>query len=154
LAPIPERERGDLISAYHRRLTGTDANAKRICAQAWTCWEMSTCKLIIDKEKQADADDDFWAEAFARIESHYFVNGGFFDYDGQIIKEATKIQHIPGIIVQGRYDMVCPMKSAWDLHQVWTNSQLKVIQDAGHSFSEIGILSELVKATDYFKHLA
>jgi len=153
VAPIPVVERGDLMSAYHRRLTGDNVEEKRKCAAAWTLWEMTTCKLIVSKEQQLKASEDAFSEAFARIESHYFVHGGFFDYDGQIIAEASRLKSIPGVIVQGRYDMVCPLKTAWDLHKAWPNAELNIIDNAGHSVSEPGITAGLVNACDKFRNL-
>mmetsp|Transcript_29616 Transcript_29616/g.32992 ORF Transcript_29616/g.32992 Transcript_29616/m.32992 type:complete len:322 (+) Transcript_29616:28-993(+) len=154
IAPVPEVERHDLISAYHRRLFCDDKATREKFATAWSVWEMATSRLYVDPEyiKRA-ADNIKFAVAFARIENHYFVNGGFFDYDGQLIKEATKLGDLPGTIVQGRYDMVCPMKSAWELCKVWKTADLKIIADSGHSAKEPGIISELVKATDKYRDL-
>lgn len=108
LEPIPKAERGDLMSAYHRRLTGSDAEARKKCAEAWTLWEMATSRLYLDPDLLSRGVEI--ADAFARIECHYFVNAGWFEYDGQLIEEATKIAHIPTVIVQGRYDVVCVTK--------------------------------------------
>jgi len=148
LEPIPVVERGDLMSAYHRRLTGDNAEVRKKCAEAWTLWEMGTSRLFVDPDLLARGVNI--ADAFARIECHYFVNGGFFEYEGQLIEEATKISHIPTVIVQGRYDVVCPAVSAWDLHKKMPKSELKIIPDAGHSAKEPGIVDELIKATDKF----
>jgi len=153
LAAIPEVERGDLMSAYHRRLTGNDENEKIKCARAWTKWEMATSRLYVDPNYVAKAEEDQFSIAFARIECHYFVNGGFFTTDGQLIKEANKIANIPGVIVQGRYDMVCPAFTAWDLKKVWPKSELIIVPDAGHSMKEPGILSNLIEACDKYKDL-
>jgi len=153
VAPIPEPERFDLMSAYHRRLTGPDEDLKAHCAKSWTTWEMATSRLYIDPEYIKRGADDEFAVAFARIEAHYFVNAGFFKYDGQLIREADKIAHIPGVIVQGRYDVVCPALTAWDLHKAWPKAELHIIPDAGHSMKEEGILSELVKACDKYADL-
>jgi len=150
LEPIPVVERFDMMSAYYRRLTGPDLEVRKKCATTWTVWELSTSKLFFDPE-YIKADD--MADAFARIECHYFVNGGFFEYDGQLIAEASKLNHIPGITVQGRYDVVCPARSAWDLHKQWKGGELIIVPDAGHSCAEVGIISELVKATDKFKKI-
>eukprot|EP01126_Amoeba_proteus_P032401 TRINITY_DN315_c0_g2_i2.p2 TRINITY_DN315_c0_g2~~TRINITY_DN315_c0_g2_i2.p2 ORF type:complete len:142 (-),score=31.81 TRINITY_DN315_c0_g2_i2:269-694(-) len=136
------------MSAYHRRLTGPDPEVRMRCAMAWTIWELSTSRLYVDPEYIKKAD--VMAEAFARIECHYFVNGGFFQYDGQLIAEAHRLNDIPGTIVQGRYDVVCPAKTAWELHKSWSNSELFIIPDAGHSCVEPGIISELVKAAEKF----
>jgi len=152
LEPIPEVERGDLMSAYHRRLTGTNEEEKKKAARAWTKWEMATSRLYVDPNYIAKAEEDEFSVAFARIECHYFVNGGFFKYDGQLIQEANKIAHIPGVIVQGRYDMVCPAFTAWDLSKNWPNAELLIVPDAGHSMKEPGILSHLVEACDKFKN--
>jgi len=151
LEPIPIVERGDLMSAYHRRLTGPNMDVRKHCAYTWTVWELSTSKLYFDPDYLSNAEN--MCDAFARIEAHYFVNGGFFEYDGQIIEESPKLNSIPGIIVQGRYDLVCPAKSAWDLHKKWTTSKLVMVPDAGHSCAEKGILTELVKATDAYRTL-
>jgi proline iminopeptidase len=154
LAPIPEVERGHLMSAYWRRLNGTDEKVKLQCAIAWTAWEMRTGRLLEDpKAVQKAREDHKFALAFARIECHYFVNGGFFEKDGQLINNVGLIKDIPAVIVQGRYDVVCPMITAWDLHKAWPGSELKVIQDAGHSAKEPGIVSELVKAVEKYKDL-
>jgi len=153
IAAIPEVERGDLMSAYHRRLTGTNEEEKIKCARAWTRWEMATSRLFVDPNYLAKAEEDQFSLAFARIESHYFVNGGFFKSDGQLIKDAHKLADIPGTIVQGRYDMVCPAISAWDLHKHWPKGELTIVPDAGHSMKEPGILSGLVEACEKYKKL-
>jgi len=153
LAAIPPAERGDLMSAFHRRVTGTNKEEQLKAARAWTTWEMATSRLFVDPETLAKAEEDDFALTFARIESHYFVNAGFFKTDGQLLDEAHKLEHIPGTIVQGRYDMVCPFTSAWELHKVWPKAQLAIVHDAGHSAKEPGIISELVQATDRYKDL-
>jgi len=152
IEPIPVVERFDLMSAYHRRLTGTDPDVKLKCARAWSVWEMTTSKLYVSPDYiKLAAEDDIFSLAFARIEAHYFVNGGFLKEDGEILHNAGKLKGIPGVIVQGRYDVVCPMTTAWELHKVWPESELVVVPDAGHSCTEPGITSELVKAADKFK---
>lgn len=150
LAPIPLEERDDLVSAYYARLTHTDANIRQEAARAWSIWEASTSKLLPDPDLINRFGDDTFAEAFARIECHYFINSGFFEPDDQLLRNVHKIQHLPGVIVQGRYDVVCPMTSAWELHQVWPKAELLVVPDAGHSATETGICSALVAATDHF----
>ena len=150
LAPIPEVERGDLMSAYHRRLTGDDATVRAAAARAWSIWEGSTSRLHVDPTYIERFGEDRFAEAFARIESHYFVHGGWFRTDTQLLDDAARIAHIPGVIVQGRYDVVCPMASAWALHARWPSSQLVVVPDAGHSIKEPGIVDALLDATDAF----
>jgi proline iminopeptidase len=150
LRPIPAVERGDLMSAYHRRLTSDDAAVRAEAARAWSIWEGSTSRLHVDPDYIARFGEDRFAEAFARIESHYFVHGGFFRSDGQLLDDAHRLADIPGVIVQGRYDVVCPMASAWELHRRWPASKLIVVPDAGHSIKEPGIVSALVEATDMF----
>jgi proline iminopeptidase len=150
LEPIPEVERGDLMSAYHRRLTSDDPEIRLRAARAWSVWEGSTSKLRTDPKLVERFAGDRFAEAFARIECHYFVNGAFLRSDTQLLDDATRIAHLPGVIVQGRYDVVCPARSAWDLHRRWPRAELRLIGDAGHSISEPGIVDALVQATDDF----
>ncbi len=150
LAPIPESEQGDLISAYYQRLTSSDRPTRQAAARAWSVWEASTSKLIPDDDLVQRFGDDSFADAFARIECHYFVNGGFFTTADHLLKHIDKIRHIPGVIVQGRYDVVCPMTSAWELHRAWPEAKLEIISTAGHSATEPGITSALVEATDRF----
>lgn len=148
LEQIPEAERGDMMRAYYKRLTGADSGEKLRCAKAWSKWECATAKLYVDPANVARAGESDWALAFARIECHYFVNGGFFRYDGQLIEEADKIRHIPTTIVQGRYDLVCPMRTCWDLHKKFPEADVIIVDDNGHSSSEPGIQRELVSACD------
>ena len=150
LAAIPLAERGDLISAYYRRLTAPDKAVQLAAAKAWSVWEGSTSFLKTDPAYVALTESPEFALAFARIEAHYFVHGGFFERDDQLLANIDKIRHIPCVIVQGRYDVVCPMRSAWDLHRAWPQAQLLVIDDAGHSAMEPGITSALVAATNRF----
>jgi proline iminopeptidase len=150
LASIPEVERGDLMSAYHRRLTSEDAKIRTDAARAWSVWEGATSFLWQDKSHIESSAEDEFALAFARIECHYFVNGGFFEHDDQLLRNVDRIRNIPAVIVQGRYDVVCPLRSAWDLHRAWPEAELHIVQDAGHSAFEPGILHELVEATDRF----
>ncbi|GAA0263600.1 prolyl aminopeptidase [Rhodanobacter caeni] len=150
LGAIPEVERGDLMSAYHRRLTSADAGTRVAAARAWSVWEGATSFLWQDASHiQSSGEDDF-ALAFARIECHYFVHGGFFEHDDQLLRNVDRIRHIPAVIVQGRYDVVCPLQSAWDLHRAWPEADLRIVQDAGHSAFEPGNLHELIEATDRF----
>jgi proline iminopeptidase len=151
LAPIPEEERGDLVPAYHKRLTGSDENQRLEAAKAWSKWEGGTSKLRPSEEMVSSFDDAKHALEFARIENHYFMNNAFFESDNFLLANAEKIRKIPGIIVHGRYDMVCPVKNAWDLHRAWPESQLHIIGDAGHSAWEPGIQSALLEATEAFK---
>ncbi len=150
LRPIPEAERGDLMSAYHARLTHRDPKVRQAAARAWSVWEGSTSFLHVDENHIAHAAADDFSIAFARIECHYFMNGGFFEQEDQLLRDVDKIRHIPAVIVQGRYDVVCPMTSAWDLHRAWPEATLTVVPDAGHSALEPGITHELILATDRF----
>lgn len=150
LAPIPAHERGDLISAYHRRLTGDDRETRLEAARAWSVWEASTSKLIQDRGLMNVFGEGQFADAFARIECHYVVNRGFLEREEQLLENIERIRTIPGVIVQGRYDVVCPMTSAWELHRAWPEAEFVVVPDAGHSMSEPGIRSALVEATDRF----
>ncbi|ABK90583.1 prolyl aminopeptidase [Francisella tularensis subsp. novicida] len=149
IEPIPVEQRKDFISAYYSILTGDDEELKQKAAIAWSVWEASTSKLFVDKKSIDRYGEDKFSLAFARIECHYFKNKLFIE-EAQLLKEADKIKDIPGVIVQGRYDMVCPAVSAWDLHKVWSKAELDIIADAGHSISEPGILEALVRATDKF----
>ncbi len=140
-------ERHDLITAYYQRLTHEDVEIRRAAAKEWTRWEMATSRLFPDPEYLDKAEDLDFAVAFARIECHYFINGIFVE-DGHILNNVEKIKHIPTTIVQGRYDMVCPTVSAWELHKALPESKLIIVPDAGHSMGETSIARELVNATD------
>jgi proline iminopeptidase len=150
VAPIPESERSDMMRAYYQRVTSADPATVGRAARAWSVWEGATSFLRTNPQYVAKFGEDAYAAAFARIECHYFVNGGFFRTDNQLIEEVGRIRHIPAVIVQGRYDVVCPMKSAWDLHRAWPEADLRITPDAGHSAFEPGNLRELVSATDRF----
>ena len=150
LAAIPRREHGDLLRAYYKRLTSRDAKTRRAAARAWSVWEGSTSRLVSDPALIKKFTGGRFAAAFARIEAHYFVNGGFFRRDDQLLREVGRIRHIPSVIVQGRYDVVCPMRSAWDLHRAWPEAELVVVPDAGHSMGESGIRSALIAHTHRF----
>ncbi|MGH9944548.1 MAG: prolyl aminopeptidase [Pyrinomonadaceae bacterium] len=151
LAPIPEGERGDLLNAYHRRLTGENEQERVEAARAWSVWEASTSKLFPDPALIEHFEDPHFAIAFARIECHYFINNAFFETENYLIENVHKIRHIPAVIVQGRYDVVCPMTSAWELHRAWPEADFQVIADAGHSALEPGTRSALVEAADRFR---
>lgn len=151
LAPIPEAERGDLLRAYHRRLTGDDPKVRQEAARAWSVWEGRTSCLFTNPALVARTAGDEFSLAFASIECHYFVNDGFFAKDTQLLDEIAKIRGIPGVIVQGRYDVVCPMESAWALHRAWPEADLRIVPDAGHSAYEPGNTHELIQATDRFR---
>ena len=149
--PIPESERGDMVSAYYKRLTSDDPKVLRAAARAWSVWEGATSYLHFNPDYVAKfAEDDAYADAFARIECHYFLNKSFFRSDNQLLEDVGRIRKIPAVIVQGRYDVVCPMKSAWDLHRAWPEADLRIVSDAGHSAFEAGNIHELVSATDKF----
>jgi proline iminopeptidase len=150
VAPIPQAERGDMVRAYYSRLTSEDPAVRARAAKAWSLWEAATSYLRTAPDYLALFEEDRYAEAFARIECHYFVNRGFFRTESQLLDDVHRIRHIPGVIVQGRYDVVCPMRSAWDLHRAWPEAQLRIVADAGHSAFERGNLHELVMATDRF----
>lgn len=150
LAAIPEVERGDLMSAYHRRLTSDDRKVQLEAARAWSVWEGATSHLYQDPGHINSSARAEFALAFARIECHYFIHGGFFDHEDQLLRNVDRIRRIPAVIVQGRYDVVCPLRSAWDLHRAWPEADLRIVQGAGHSAFESGILHELVEATDRF----
>jgi proline iminopeptidase len=150
---IPVAERGDMVSAYYKRLTSEDEEVRFAAARAWSIWEGSTSKLFPDQNLIDDFAAPEKAVALARIECHYFLNKGFLDSDNYLLENIGKIRHIPTVIVQGRYDMVCPMTSAWDLHKAFPEAELVIVPDAGHSAFEKGNTSALVEATDKFKDL-
>jgi len=149
-APIPPDERGDMVTAYYKRLTGADRKIQLEAARAWSVWEGSTLSLLEDPARVGHFARDDYALAFARIECHYFINEGFLEKDGQLIDNAGLMKDIPGIIVHGRYDVVTPLKNAWELAKAWPGSQLKVVPDSGHAMTEPGIIHELVSATRIF----
>jgi proline iminopeptidase len=150
LAPIPESERDDLLGAYHRRLFGDDPEVRRAAAVAWSVWEAALFHLIPRQEPIDLFSRPELALAFARIESHYFVNGGFMP-EGQLLRDAGRLRDIPGVIVQGRYDMCTPPTTAWELHRAWPEAELIIVPDAGHSAAEPGITHHLIEATDRFR---
>jgi proline iminopeptidase len=150
IAPIPAAERGDMVTAYYERLTSDVPEVVRSASKAWSIWEGATSYLHLNPEYVAKFQEDAYAGAFARIECHYFVNRGFMRTDNQLIEDVGRIREIPAVIVQGRYDVICPMKSAWDLHRAWPEADLKIVADAGHSAFERGNLHELVLATERF----
>jgi proline iminopeptidase len=150
---IPVEERGDMMRAYYRRLTSEDEAVRFAAAKAWSIFEGSTSKLFPDQKLIDDFGSPEKAVALARIECHYFLNNCFFDSEDYLIENVGKIRHIPTVIVQGRYDMVCPMMSAWDLHKAFPEAELVIVPDAGHSAFEKGNTSALVNATDKFRSL-
>jgi proline iminopeptidase len=151
---IPPVERGDMIGAYHKRLTHADPRVRLEAAEAWSVWEGTTLSLIEDPARVRSFANPAYALAFARIECHYFFNGGFFKRDGALLEEAHRLLGIPGVIVHGRYDVVTPVRSAWDLKKVWGGAELRIVPDAGHAMTEPGIIHELVLATRKFRDLA
>ena len=148
LSPIPEAEQHNLVKAYYKRLTSQDKAVRINAARAWSIWEASTSKLIQTEKALHSFDDDDVAEAFARIECHYFINKGFFENEDWILNNVNKISDKPIEIVQGRYDVVCPVTSAWDLHKRLPDAGFHIIQDAGHSMLENGIQEKLIEITD------
>ena len=152
VAPIPPDERHDLIAAYHRRLTGEDEAVQLACARAWSQWEGATLSLLPDAKRVSDFGQDRFALAFARIECHYFHNRGFFTTDDQLLAGAHRLGSIPGTIIQGRYDVVTPMETAFALHRAWPGAEFVVVPDAGHTAAEPGIADAIVRATDRFRH--
>jgi len=150
LKPIPVDERDNLLVAYYQRLTSPDTEIRLAAARAWSVWEASTSRLFPDPELMQKFGEDEFAAAFARIECHYFINKGFFEPEEQLLLNVDRIRHIPAVIVQGRYDVVCPPISAWELHRAWPEAEFILVPDAGHSMSEPGIRSALIDATDKF----
>jgi len=149
IAPIPESERDDLLAAYYRRLTGDDETVKIAAAKAWSIWEGRCATLLPDAGIREAFADQRLALSLARIESHYFVNQSFLR-PKQLLTDAERLADIPGVIVHGRYDLICPLRSAWELHQAWPRADLRIIPDAGHATFEPGIAGALVAATDAF----
>jgi proline iminopeptidase len=150
IAPIPEDERADLISAHYRRLTGDNPEAMHASARAWSVWEGVTSNLLVSEAAVGRFQSDEFALALARIEAHYFVNQGFLDSPNQLLENISRLRSIPAVIVQGRYDVVCPAQTAWELHQAWPEADFRMVPDSGHSAFEPGIVHELVSATDRF----
>ncbi len=149
---IPADERHDFVTAYYKRLTSNDEEMRLEAARIWSQWEASTSKLFVDPNLINSFEDPTHALQFARIECHYFMNNAFFKTKNFLLENISKISKIPGVIIQGRYDVVCPAKSAWELHRAWSNSKLYIVADAGHSALEPGIKSKLIEMTDFFKN--
>jgi proline iminopeptidase len=150
IAPIPRRERGDLVKAFYKRLTSKSRSTQLAAARAGSIWEAATSFLRTDEAQVAHWGEDQFAIQVARIECHYFVNKGFLRREDQLLRDVRRIRHIPGVVVQGRYDVVCPMQTAWELHRAWPEAEFNVIADAGHSALEPGNADALVRATDRF----
>lgn len=151
VAIIPPAERGDLIRAYYNRLTSDDESVRLEAARLWSLWEASALKLIPNQSLIDEFTEPEMALAVARIECHYFINNCFFETDNYLIENVDRLRHIPSVIVHGRYDIVCPLLNAWDLHKAWPEAKLEIIPDAGHSVTEPGICDALVRATDSFR---
>ena len=153
LKPIPLDKQDNLLKAYYELLTHEDSSKRIEAAKAWSVWEGSTVKLIQNKALMEHSSDAKFAEAFSRIECHYFTNNGWFNTDNYLIENIDKIRHIPAVIVHGRYDVVCPVENAWELHKAWPESELYIIPDSGHAMSEEGIKNKLIEYTDKFLKL-
>lgn len=153
-AVIPPEERGDMVAAYHRRLTGTDVDVQLKAAKAWSIWEGSTLALRPHPDRIRAFGADHYAIAFARIECHYFKHGGFLEHDDQLLTNAFRLKGIPGVIVHGRYDVVTPLANAWALHKAWPEADLRIVPDAGHAMTERGNIHELIAATRRFSSTA
>jgi proline iminopeptidase len=150
-ALAPEGSGGETIAAYHALITGTDQQMRRRALEEWARWEAETLSLHRNAKRIAQFTSAEFAEAFAGIELHYFINKGFLRFDGQLLAEAEKIRDIPGVIVHGRYDMICPVRNAVRLAEIWRAAELRIIADAGHTAFEPGITDVLVRATDAFR---
>lgn len=148
---IPMEERNDMVKAYYKYLTHPDPYLQMKAAKAWSTWEGSTLKLIPSQKTIEAFSNDHTALSLARTECHYFVHNTFFEYDDYLLKNVHRIRHIPAVLVHGRYDVVCPVKNAWDLHKAWPESKLEIIADAGHAADEPGIVDALIRAMDSFK---
>lgn len=148
IAPIPEDERVDFVAAYYKRLNSEDPHVRKTAAIAWSSWEAAALKLIFDEDLYKSFIADGLADARARVECHYFIHRCFFKTDNWLIENVGKIRHIPTYIIQGRYDIVCPMQSAWELHKAFPEASFEVIKDAGHAGGEPGIADALIRATD------
>jgi proline iminopeptidase len=149
LVPIPPEERHDLIAAYQRRLTHADPAVQVQAARAWSVWEGETITLLPDTKISEQHGQDAYALAFARIENHYFVHGGWLA-EGQLLTNVGRLRRIPAVIVQGRYDIATPAVTAWDLHRAWPEAGFVLVEGAGHAVSEPGIRHHLIEATDRF----
>jgi len=150
LKPLSAAERADCMQSYYKRLTSDNRATLLEAARAWSIWESALSYMHMNKDYVKRAADADFAAAFARIECHYFVNGGFLERETQLLDDVPKIRHIPAVIIQGRFDVVCPVRSAWALHKAWPEADLRIVPDAGHSAFEPGIARELVRATDRF----
>jgi len=151
IRPVPAEERGDMIKGYYKLLTSSDEKIRNEAAKAWSTWEGATIKLIPDPSAIEAFGAPQMSVSLALIECHYFINNCFFTKDDQLISDVSRIRHIPATIVHGRYDLVCPIKNAWDLSQGWPEAKFEIIKDAGHAADEPGIMDALLRATEDFK---
>ena len=149
LDPVPDEERGDLIEAYQKLLTAPERETQIEAARAWSQWEAETVRLLPDEKLIENHTSDDFALALARIENHYFMHRGFFR-DAQLLRDANRLKHILGVIIQGRQDVVTPVRTAWDLHRAWPEAEFQLVEGAGHAFNEPGILDQTILATDKF----
>jgi proline iminopeptidase len=154
IEPIPKEERKDFLKAYYLRLTSEDHALRMKAAKAWSGWEAITAKLRFDPAFFSSFTEDAHAESLSRIECHYFINNCFFPTDNWILEQIEKIRKIPGWIIHGRYDMVCPLDNAWKLHKAWPEATFEIIPDAGHAATEKGIIDALIRASDEFQNLS
>jgi proline iminopeptidase len=150
VAPIPAGERHDLLSAFHKRLISSDRATRMAAARAWARWEGETVSMLGPAGLPQRFNDDRFVEAFARIECHYFYNRGFFETDGWLLEQISRIRRIPARVIHGRFDVCTPMSSAWALKRAWPEADIQIVQDAGHSSMEPGIVDALTRATDHF----
>lgn len=151
---IPPEERHDLIAAYYKRLTSDDADIQLEAARAWSVWEGATLSVHANEQRLRAFSATQYARAFARIECHYFVNRGFFDRDDYILTNLDRIQNIPSTIVHGRFDVITPLRNAYDLKSAWPSADLRIVPAAGHAMSEPGIVAELIAATTAYRALS
>ncbi|WP_394831464.1 prolyl aminopeptidase [Pendulispora rubella] len=151
VAPIPQDERHDLVHAFYKRLTDDDPKVQSEAARAWAVWESRTISLLPDRERMARSTGGPFAVAIARLECHYSVHGAFFGPDTALLDGVNRIRHLPATIVHGRYDVICPLQNAWALHRAWPEARFEVVEDAGHSVFEPGILHQVVEATDRYR---
>jgi proline iminopeptidase len=149
--PIPETEHGNLLAAFHKRLLDPDPDVRMRAAKAWSIWEGTTSCLVANRALIERTEGDAVAFALARIECHYFVHDAWVDPPRDLVKNVARIRHVPATIVQGRYDVVCPMETAWELHRAWPEADFRVVPDAGHSAGEPGVTHELIEATDRYR---
>jgi len=149
VSPIDLADRHDMLNAYHRLLTGPDEVRRLSAAKAWSVWEGRTATLVSDERVASHFAQAHVALSMARIECHYFINDAFLK-PNQLLEQASRLEGIPGVIVHGRYDVICPLENAWQLHEAWSGSELSIITEAGHSATEPGTRSRLVEATQAF----